>query len=124
MPWTVKYKPYENIVLIESKGDLAIEDVRAADAEAKLCARENETNRFLYDDSEACLQFSFMDFYELHGSWEDVGFSVRDKVAVICPFNPIKKKKYDFFETVCINRGLQVKMFVDKPSALEWLANQ
>jgi hypothetical protein len=45
----------------------------------------------------------------------------KSRIAVLMPKDAAARKELQFYETVCLNRGWQVKIFNTKQEALAWL---
>ena len=121
MPFAIRHLADSGVVLVVSWGPLSVDDVRTADTQARARAAENGAARYLYDDRRAEIQFSFLDYFNLQESWEKVGFTPTDRVAIVLPENPRLRSEYEFFETICLNRGLTVKMFESREDAQRFL---
>jgi hypothetical protein len=61
-----------------------------------------------------------LDAYELGRIAESIGWERRFKLAVV-HLHESRLKDSRFVETVVVNRGYQVKVFGNEPSALAWL---
>jgi len=48
-----------------------------------------------------------------------IGYSVKE--AVLLPGLPASAENVKFWEMTCSNRGLNVKIFIDRENAIKWL---
>ena len=46
-----------------------------------------------------------------------------EREAVLLPLDPAAEEEFQFFETVCRNRGLDVRVFAERDEALAWLTS-
>ncbi len=124
MKTTCTYLDDSNVVMTVSTGRLTIEEISIADKEAKACAEKHGSSKYLFDDTHAEMLFKFTDYYTLFGSWKDIGISLLDCVAVVVPENNKQAEDFKFFETLCLNRGLRVRLFDTVDEGLVWLKTQ
>ena len=74
------------------------------------------------DDSELEDVGSVVDLYDLPTLYEEQGLERGSKGAVVLPAANAKvAEDARFHETVCLNRGWQVKVFTDCQEAIDWL---
>lgn len=64
---------------------------------------------------------SITDLYRLAASLEASGMVNKLKEAVLLPSVPEANETAEFWETVSHNRGMDVRLFSDRQSALAWL---
>lgn len=89
---------------------------------AKLC-HEHDCFDVLIDSSGQESLESIMVLYQ-HAAFGYAKEGVerqRIYIAVILPKSPKMVTDYNFYETVCKNRGWSVKTFEDRKAAIKWL---
>ncbi|MEI6765993.1 MAG: hypothetical protein WCM76_10150 [Bacteroidota bacterium] len=67
---------------------------------------------------------SLVDIYSLAEYYLTIFESHKFKEAIILPENKEAAKNLKFYETTCINRGFDVKVFSDRESAVSWLISE
>lgn len=63
-----------------------------------------------------------VDVYDRPIKFKEMGVSQNIKVAEVV--KPEHRKFFDFFETVCVNRGYDFSIFEEEKGALEWLLKE
>ena len=87
-------------------------------------AKKHETNLFLIDcleliDDKALVFENYKLGVDLTKITQKIPEQVKD--AIILPHSPQAADNIRFFETVAINRGLNIRLFKNREDALEWL---
>lgn len=84
---------------------------------AEECKRTNK-NKLLIDFTEVPADISLLEIYSL-GELTRIFAQYKCKVAVIC--KPENHGSNSFLETVAQNRWVDLRMFTDNQSAMDWL---
>ena len=121
MAWDVRYLEDKNIICIVNKGPSTYQDYEEQTSKALELDKVHNTHLFLSDNSEATNVAEIMDIYKLPALYDELGSCRINKLAVIVPKFSDKNEAYEFYETICNNRGWNVKLFHDKQDAIEWL---
>jgi hypothetical protein len=122
MPWHIHYNPALRCIETVYTGGITALDMQESTSKGISLGRENDTNRFLLDATEAELSASFMDVYARPAIQYDAeGVDRVSRLAVVAPRSPRAREAIQFFETVCVNRGWGVKVFPSRQEALDWL---
>ena len=122
MPSTVEHNPELGIVEYKFVGRVTGDEIKKTTILGFDLARTNNTNLFLIDDSELEDAGSVVDLYNLPTLYEEQGLERGSKGAVVLPTANAKvAEDARFHETVCLNRGWQVKVFTDRQEAIDWL---
>ena len=124
MPWKIQIHPEPVIVETEYFGVLSPVDLGRAVQETIEAGRTAGATLFLADCSGLVGGHSMVDLYGLADLLATLGFDVQYKEAVVMPGLDAPAENVRFWETVCLNRGLRVRIFPDRPGALEWLTAQ
>ncbi len=123
MPWQVKINPDMPVIETCYSGHLSPDELCAAAKETYCQARLLGTNLLLSDCTALAGGHSVFDLYQLAGD-ACIHTGTAMKEAVVLPELPAQKENVIFWETTCRNRGLQVRIFEDRKSALDWLRGQ
>jgi hypothetical protein len=97
------------------------QDLRESTSEAIALGKEQGTSRFLVDATEIELSAPTFDLYDLPAQYEAEGADRRGCLALVLPKLPKEKKDEEFYETVCNNRGWNVRSFPKPDEAIRWL---
>ena len=126
MPWTVEYDLELGIVDGRYVGRVTDDDFKEATAKAVGLAQANNTNRFLIDDSEWEGGASVLGLFELPTIYKELDTDRTSRAALVLPPPSRKAEVRDaqFFETVCQNRGWNVRVFRKREEAIEWLTSK
>lgn len=118
--WSVAYNSELAIVEIVCKGKLNRADRIAANGEAFASADANNTRKFLLDVTAYEYSLSRIEIFDLGDSYRDERFRP-EKIAVIQPSARKAREDAAFYETVCVNRGWNARVFEEPSEAVEWL---
>ena len=121
MPWQVKVNPDIPVIETYYIGDLNPDDLNAAVKDTLDLALTHEIRLFLGDCTALAGGHSVFDLYDLARRVSTTCGGKLIKEAIILPEIPAQKESAMFWETTCVNRGLQVRIFADRKSALDWL---
>ncbi len=121
MPWSANYNHEHNLVELIYKGKVTPVDLQDALLAAVKLANENNSILFLADCSEMEGGHSVVDLYGLISLYESVGLHLKMKEALLLPSMKSPKEDVKFYETACLNKGFNVKVFSQKEKALTWL---
>jgi hypothetical protein len=75
----------------------------------------------IVDTRNAHSTLSFGDLFHLSAELFKHGMTFRRRTAILCPRERLSDGQ--FFATLCINRGLEVRVFVAYEEAMNWLSN-
>ncbi|MBU0517873.1 STAS/SEC14 domain-containing protein [bacterium] len=123
MPTEIKYLSGEKIVLIKHSGIISAAELRENTIEAARLVKEHGTTRILADNSDMVTSAKTIDLFELPKIYDELGVSKASKIAIVMNLVDGRKDMYQFYETVCRNRGYDVRLFADEESAMNWLQN-
>jgi hypothetical protein len=62
--------------------------------------------------------------FPLHEIHEEMKLTRTSSIAVVTPKSKEGIRFTKFYETVCVNRGWDVKIFDEREDAIEWLLKQ
>ena len=120
MPYKVSYDPDSAFIVTVFEGKLSLEELLAEEDESIALAIENDTRKFLVDLVAYEGFISLIDLYEFPDRYEK---KLRRPiyVAVVQPRSQEARKDVMFYETICNNRGWDIKIFANKEDAVAWL---
>jgi len=121
MPWGTKYVPDTATVVASGSGRLCLDDMRGIAEGATNLLQENKASRVLLDCSDAILDVKVVDVFYLPDCYDKVGVPRSARIALILPKTRQPSGMYEFYETVCRNRGYICRLFDTQQSAEQWL---
>ena len=103
-------------------GDMDIQSAELYLKEVVPMTRKHDSKRILNDMRNANIKMGIMDIYKLPS------IVIRDTFDRSWPRAVIVKEKnvklLHFYETVALNRGIQVKIFTDIEEGIRWLSSR
>jgi len=124
IPWEVKYDSNLRIIETNYTGNMNKDELAKAIDETISSAIVNSTYKLLADCLYLTGGHNLFDLYELADISKIKDFVKYVKEAVIIPENQGTIEKVKFWETACLNRGMNVKIFNTRKEALEWLNSE
>lgn len=121
MPWTIQFNPATQTVELAYTGAVSPKDLQDALAAALDLATKNHTSLFLADCTDMVGGHSVGDLYFLISLFESSGFKNGIKEAILLPSLQSSVEDVYFYETACLNRGYNVKIFKHHDEAQAWL---
>ena len=120
MAITFQIKMENNILVVVSSGfDESLKEVQEYGMAIYQAAIMNKCSRILCDERELEYRLNTLDTFK---SAEYISESVPTlaRVALVC--KPDNINDASFWETVAVNRGLQVRIFTDRDKAEKWIS--
>jgi hypothetical protein len=108
------------VVKVTHSGRMTIVEASASRTEAAAIMKELGLVLILADVSQTDHDETTTDLYEFNSSHYDV-FPPRSRLAVVIPPVPEQAASARFAETVALNRGIRMKIFLTCDEALMWL---
>lgn len=124
MAWGTEYVPDRAMVTISGSGGLNRGDVQRVTREAVRLLREKRSSRLLVDCSRGYLDLKLVDVYGVPECYEKAGLPRYARIALVLPGVEAPSDMaglYEFYETVCQNRGYVCRLFDCQESAEKWL---
>jgi hypothetical protein len=121
MPWEVKYKPEQELVVVTAAGQVSGQDGKDQAEKAIRLLRENQATLVLVDYSEAMSEVSLANLYWLPDHFSALGAPWQARIAVLLPRTGYRMESYQFFELACKHAGYSVKLFAETGPAEDWL---
>jgi len=125
MPWTVEYDHELDVVKGTYVGRVTADEFKEATIKAIGLAKDHNTNLFLIDDSNWEGGASVAGLIGLPDLYEKLKADRCSRAALILPSSGTAAlEDARFYETVCLNRGWQVKVFSTRQDAVAWLIDK
>ena len=122
VPWSLEEIDSQHpIVEVHYAGVLDAHELADAFAAAALQAQQRNLSRVLADCTELQGGHSVIDLYGLVSRLKALDPSGALHEALIRPTNKKGAELVRFFETAAVNRGLTIRTFGDRESAIDWL---
>lgn len=120
MPFSVWYNAELNAVETVFRDVITIDDTQAEMIERHRLATDYQTSWFIADTTNATIQISLTDIYNLLEEYENMGGERPVRVALINT-NPQNQEFIDFYKLVGQNRGWNIETFSNPEQAIVWL---
>jgi hypothetical protein len=117
----VTYLEESAVVEMVFRGPPTPAEIDAAMTRAGTIGAENLTNRFLVDAREMPAGGSAFDVLALGELMASLPPGLIEREAIVLSEDSAAAEEMEFFETVCRNRGLDVRVFRERDAALGWL---
>lgn len=118
----VRYVEVAHVIEMVFRGSAALDEINVAMAEAGAAGAEHLANRFLVDVREQRAGGKAFDILALGEFLASLPHGLIEREAILLPEDEAAVEEFEFFETVCRNRGLDVRVFSGRDEALAWLA--
>lgn len=120
MPWHLAYNEAQQFIELTYSG--AIDKTELSDSAAACVAlmAQHQNNRVLGDCSTLDFVHTLTDLYFL-SDWVAKLKLPRFREAMVLPSAALSSDAVRFWQTTCVNRGLNVKVFDNREAALKWL---
>ena len=119
MPWNVVAHPDLPIVETVYSGTLSGAEVAGAAAETLRIAASLGRNRLFADCSMMEGGHTIFDLFFISDQLSLNALGLRE--AILQPALASSLEKVQFWETACLNRGMQVRIFSRRDEATQWL---
>jgi len=123
MALTFTYNVDLCIVEITCKGMVSSNELKTEQAPIFAFAEEHNTDMFLLDLTNYESSLSPVDILGGVSSYSDKT-TRRIRIAVIEPISEEARQDAQFYETVCVNRGWNTRVFAERQEAIDWLVNR
>lgn len=124
MSWQMRYVAEHHLIAMEFADQLSPSELVESVSAGIRLSKQHGTLRYLCDASRLTGGHSVFDLYALAEQLHALGVPLGTREAVIVPRQPGTSIDAAFWETVCRNRGFEVRSFTDPDSALRWLLRE
>jgi len=121
MPCDVKHVPDTNTVEVIGYGKLTSQEAVRATEEASRLLNENGATRVLCDYCDAVTEVTTVDIHWLPQYQEKLGAPKNIRIGLVLPKTGYRIEDFQFYETVCRNRGYNCRAFGSREAAAKWL---
>ncbi len=110
---------HDGVLYVETKGfDESLEEVVRYNQAILQEGLDNNAQKVLCDERQLEYRLPLIDTFELA---EDLAKNVPYSIQIAMVTHPLNEQMILFWETVALNRGLNVKVFFDPKEAALWL---
>ncbi len=121
MPWETRYLPEEKIIEIIFEGTFTLTSLaKILDNVLELVEKEH-AYLVLGDCQKIEHSNTAFNIYDIPKEYENRQVNRRIREAMILPVDKDARQNVEFYETVCRNRGFNVRVFETREAALNWL---
>ena len=126
MSYEIKFIKENGIIEIKNKYDISYEKMITQTQEVIKLQHEKNTSLILTDFSsvKVNVDVNLSDIFQFPELYEQMGMDRKSKIAVLVSEMEVKTEELDFYETVCLNRGWNIRIFLKKTEAIEWLLSE
>lgn len=124
MAWRIEFDEPRKIICLTFAGRVSNKDMRDSAIAAISMIGEKNTRNVMTDFTEVTqLDMSMTGVFELPDSFKALGLSGPFREAIVSLKQSPVREKVEFYETVCVNRGNDVRIFELRAAALDWLVS-
>ena len=126
MQYSITYNHEKQFILITLIGEIEVPTIRTAILEAGKVIKEHKCNRIIGDFRETSVKMGTLEILQIYEFWIQIlkNNKVNPQEAKRAIFiNPDQKtkEKFQFFETISVNRFSRIKIFYNLDEAVEWI---
>jgi hypothetical protein len=121
MAYEIKLIKDKRIIEIENKNEITNEDMITQTKEVIILQHEKHIFSILADFASVRVNTNISDVFQFPELYEQMGMDHKSKIAVFVSDIEIKTEELQFYETICLNRGWNIKIFLDRKDAIKWL---
>ena len=124
LPWRIELLESPRLVMVDGAGELTMADLLARATEALAFARDNDCQRFVFDDCRIVPRVSTSEIYAMPVAFEKLGWTRTMRVAnVYDGARAAAAADYRVFSGLSVNRGFAFCLFTELAPAIEWAAS-
>lgn len=124
MPYAIKFIENNRIIQIKNNGELSYEELLTQTREVIKIQQEKSTSLILTEFVSVKLDVNIADIFQFPELYEQLGMQRKSKIAVVVSDVEIKTDELQFYETICLNRGWNIKIFLKEKEAIKWLLSE
>ena len=121
MTWNIFRIPENNIIHIETEGEMTVKTLNEMVREAMETGERYNSRLFLVGHRRVHIAMSILDTFSRPSELDTLNFPRDSRVAQL--YAEKDHETFQFLETVSLNRGYQIRIFKDVHSAKEWLSS-
>ena len=124
MAYDLRIIKNKKIIEIRNSGEITNEDMITETQEVIKLQHEKNIVLILTEFVSVKVDASLSDVFQFPEMYEQMGMDRKTRIAVLVSEIEVNNEELDFYETICINRGWTIKIFIDKKEAIEWLLSE
>lgn len=124
MDWSVYYLEQDGLVFAKTTGLINWDKNKRLSEDALSMGRKYGSSRFLIDHRDGTLNLSILEIDGIPRMFKEMGLCPSDKMAILYNADSPHSSEFVFFQNVSLLSSLQVKVFIDKEQALDWLKSE
>lgn len=121
MPYTIDYVKEQDYIIVIIEGSFTLSTLKELAEDIAQFVEQHGCYRILNDLRQAELTRGTIDVYNMPKTAKGAGIDIRFRRALVVGE---RSSEFYFLETVFINQGHNVKMFIDIDEALRWLLDK
>jgi hypothetical protein len=121
MKWIIDFVEDQGIIRVKTSGLMSFDDKKKLFEEMFTAGRSRKINAFFIDQKETCFGLSVLEIDRLPELFRNIGFEVKDKVAILTNSDSSTKPLFAFLQDIFALRSLRVCVFTDSQEAIAWL---
>ncbi|MBE2218612.1 MAG: hypothetical protein IAE90_10430 [Ignavibacteria bacterium] len=121
MPYKIAVSENRDYVLLDYFGNVSRDDLAGSISGCKKLYVETGISLFLADCTQMIAEHSILDIFSKVDSFQSLEMKKDFREAIIISKDSESKDKVNFYETACLNRGYNVRIFENKEEAVAWL---
>ena len=126
MQYSITYNHEKQFILITLIGEIEVPTIRTAILEAGKVIKEHKCNRIIGDFRETTVKMGTLEILQIYEFWIQILKNNKvnpqeAKRAIYINPDQKTKEKFQFFETISVNRFSRIKIFYDLDEAVEWI---
>ncbi|HMT11972.1 MAG TPA: hypothetical protein PKA39_10165 [Ignavibacteria bacterium] len=121
MQFKIKLSETKDYICLDYFGNVTNDDLTNSIAGCTQLYRETGVSLYLADCTDMHATHSILDIFGKVDAFESLEMKKDFKEALIVTRESESREKLNFYETACLNRGYNVRVFESKEDALQWL---
>lgn len=121
MAYELKLIKNKRIIEIKNSGEITSDDMIAQTRQTIQLQHEKGISSILADFASVTVDANISDVFQFPELYEQMGMDHKSKIAVFVSDIEIKTEELHFYETICLNRGWNIKIFLERKKAIQWL---
>lgn len=122
MPWKIEYMEELNIVEVTTFGEMYFEDWKRQAEDAVEISNQHQSGRYLSDVRQMDDKTSIADILRMDKLYEGLAKKDSNRLALVIDKDQKNYKSIKIYEMACSVRGWDIRSFLDRDSAIRWLA--
>ena len=118
MPIRIEQIAEKGYILVDQTGEITVAEIDESRPRIRQSVAENGVLRVLVDVRGTANKLSTIEYFSVTERYVAEGFP-RPRAALVC--RPDQFGDVSFIESVAVNRGLPLKVFISEEEALQWL---